>query len=373
MKHITELSIKQYRGIQNASFLGLSNVNIFVGENNAGKTSILEAIQLASNPLSLSEYQNVSRMRERHIAPLSRMRTSSEELLSWMFPLNYETKKRENISLKLQFEFDEFEMKSLFNEEEYDVISGESGEGIDEQDPTYLEYQTIRKILIDGTLFKNGSVYDKAELVFNDPNNTNRRLVESTKKLFNSVFISAIDHRVLAFSPLIVNELIKSGDRPKLIHALQQFDDEITGIELLIEDITRSRAYPIPYIEHKKLGLVPISMFGDGLRKALTIASMIIRSKGSVLLIDEIETGIHTKIIPIFFEWITEMCQAYEVQIFATTHSLEALDGMLQANQNHLNRLSVYRLEGLGSQMSIRHFSGEKLDKLRNILGQDVR
>ena len=44
----------------------LGSVNIFVGDNNTGKTSVLEAIQIFANPTEYTLYQ-VSRQRERYL------------------------------------------------------------------------------------------------------------------------------------------------------------------------------------------------------------------------------------------------------------------------------------------------------------------
>lgn len=44
-----EISIEKYRGLHNITFSGLGQINILVGDNNSGKTSILEAIQLFSD------------------------------------------------------------------------------------------------------------------------------------------------------------------------------------------------------------------------------------------------------------------------------------------------------------------------------------
>lgn len=367
MAHIKTFSIKQYRGIKNAVFENLADVNLFVGENNIGKTSLLEAVKLASNPLSKIEYINVARMRERHIlTPFHK--TSLQQLLVWMYPLAYKTTARNDIILGFQLNENKYSIHSSMTEEEYEVMN-EDGQ----LEMLLSDYgsQKVTKIGIHSKVQKNEQIIEE-NLTF-ESSKTNSLIAENANSNFKTTFITAIDHRVLALSPNDVNELIKSGDRPILIHALQLFDPKITGIELLIEDITDVRQRPTPYIEHETLGLVPIAMFGDGLRKALIIASRIIRSKNSVLLIDEIETGIHTKIIPKFFEWLMDMCKLFNVQIFATTHSLEALDGMLLANQAHLERLSVYRLEDSDNGLAIRHFSGEKLNKLRNVLGQDVR
>ena len=65
-KFIENLYINNYRGIQNLKIAKLGSVNIFVGDNNTGKTSVLEAIQIFANPTEYTLYQ-VSRQRERYL------------------------------------------------------------------------------------------------------------------------------------------------------------------------------------------------------------------------------------------------------------------------------------------------------------------
>lgn len=369
MAHIKTFSIEQYRGIKNAVFDQLSDVNIFVGENNIGKTSILEAIKLASNPLSKIEYIQVARMREKYLG-YPNNRTSLPQLLLWMYPVQNMTKEHGDISLKYEYNEHSYSLQSSVKEEEYEVMNQHTLQFELDEMASNDSGQIVREVTISSMLKDNEEREQSA--TFNSEQ-MRQVISERSAALFKTIFISAIDHRVSALSPNDVNELIKSGERKKLIDALQLFDPKIIGVELLIEDITDKYQRPTPYIEHEDLGIVPITMFGEGLRKVLIIASRVIRSRNSVLLIDEIETGIHTTIIPKFFEWLMEMCQLFNVQIFSTTHSLEALDGMLMANQEHLERLSVYRLENSQHKLAVRHFSGEKLNKLRNILGQDVR
>lgn len=46
MCKIESINIKNYRGIQELNITNLKRINILVGNNNAGKTSLLEAIQI---------------------------------------------------------------------------------------------------------------------------------------------------------------------------------------------------------------------------------------------------------------------------------------------------------------------------------------
>lgn len=380
MAQIKSFEVKRFRGIRSAEFNDLSNLNLFVGDNNTGKTSILEALQLmSSNPLK-NNLLTVSRLRERSVMPY-RYGTSSMELLNWLFPMN---KQRGMESIVLSLKNNEgafkYEWKPEFREVFKSQINSASlnsritQEEVDYENNLDLEEETEVKVLsIIMEVEKNDiksfvSNFDFIESAIKPDLSS-----DSSLHSFHSRFISSVDHRVIPFSSRAFNDLIKSGNRDLLIGIMQEFDKKIYNIELLMDDGIGRRPLPIPYIAHEDLGLVPMSMFGDGLRKAITLALAVISSKSEILLIDEIETGIHTDMMKPFFQWFNELCKKYNVQVFATTHSLEALDGLLKINQDDLKRLAVYRLEKSNEITKIKRFSGEQLHKIRFILGQEVR
>ena len=64
-KHISELNIITYRGIRNLEIDDLDRVNILLGDNNSGKTSVLEAIQILCNPCEYNLLQ-VAKQRDKY-------------------------------------------------------------------------------------------------------------------------------------------------------------------------------------------------------------------------------------------------------------------------------------------------------------------
>lgn len=75
---------------------------------------------------------------------------------------------------------------------------------------------------------------------------------------------------------------------------------------------------------------MPLSTYGDGIKKVLSIANAIAQSSNGVLLIDEIDTAIHAKYYDDIFKFIMKAAKQYNVQMFITTHSIEAVDGLLK-------------------------------------------
>ena len=62
--HIEDLDVIRFRGIRDLALRGLNHVNIIAGDNNSGKTSILEAINLLKNPMDLYNLIRTPLMRE---------------------------------------------------------------------------------------------------------------------------------------------------------------------------------------------------------------------------------------------------------------------------------------------------------------------
>ena len=147
------------------------------------------------------------------------------------------------------------------------------------------------------------------------------------------VYISPFEH----LTGNVVTQIIKNDEYKKIcISALQLFDPEIEDILILKNDKGNR---PIEYIKHKTLGNMPLSTYGDGIKKVLVLANAIVAANKGILLIDEIETSIHKKYYDDIFQFIVKACKAFEVQLFATTHSIEAIDGIL-ATQNYSNKTS---------------------------------
>nr|VFJ47133.1 MAG: ATPase/GTPase, AAA15 family [Candidatus Kentron sp. DK]VFJ61044.1 MAG: ATPase/GTPase, AAA15 family [Candidatus Kentron sp. DK] len=84
--------------------------------------------------------------------------------------------------------------------------------------------------------------------------------------------------------------------------------------------------------------LVPINIMGDGISKILAILSAILETKGGILLIDEIENGLHYSALVPLWRAIFKMARESNTQLFIATHSYECIGAMTE----------VYRDMGLG-------------------------
>lgn len=70
---------------------------------------------------------------------------------------------------------------------------------------------------------------------------------------------------------------------------------------------------------------VPITTLGDGVQRVLLMALGLANAQNSILLIDEIELGLHHSVMEKLWRMIFKYAKKWDIQVFATTHSQDAI------------------------------------------------
>lgn len=375
MAKLTELNINSFRGIQQLALPKLSQVNLIVGDNNCGKTSILEAIQLFRSPTDVNNALRVARTRD--YMAFSRL-SIFDNFLSMLYgtenkhlelSCSYEEKSQTHFSqIKIdgnikQIMIDLNELRSRKTTAFSNYYIG-SGEGENETDE------------FNGILYTNGSDYNPTEihLQLNKYTGVTGRPI-SKENLIKVHYLSPIDHMINdTFSRIIKNEKYKDI----CIKMLKIFDSNIEDLVLQKET---SPYRTIEYVKNGVIGLMPISTYGDGIKKVLSIANAIALSANGILLIDEIDTSIHAKYYDDIFKFLLKASQEYNVQLFITTHSIEAVDGLLNtqvinSNYTHENdpiNVITLRKDKESGKTLARSMSGHDVFENREKFNFEVR
>lgn len=197
-----------------------------------------------------------------------------------------------------------------------------------------------------------------------------RSLGKREPSLLTSV-VTPASHRSDIGQFRLLSEARFHNFKSDVLDLLRQMDPNISDIEILLPPQSTSSQFNI-YIQHEKLGLAPVSTFGDGVRRLLHIALKLTSVKGGILFIDELESTIHTEALQNSFRWLVKWCKEMDVQLFATTHSLEAVDALLDVTE-HESDLVLYRLEQKEQQTRVVRHDWSRLKRLREELGQEVR
>lgn len=107
---------------------------------------------------------------------------------------------------------------------------------------------------------------------------------------------------------------------------------------------------------------VPLRGMGDGVNRLLGIALSLVSARDGVLLIDEVENGIHYSAQPKLWELIFREAHRLNVQVFATTHSWDCIEAFQEAaQQDEHEEAALIRLNANEDRVSATIFSEQEL------------
>lgn len=382
MQKIENLHIRDFRQLKDLHLQNLRRFNLLVGENSSGKTSVLEAISLFCRPLDALELLNVARRRE--------VKSSRERLLDgvrWLFPQHAADISDPYFQGTISVAGDglfhtkvEIEFQGLIGDASKPSLlaDDDDSETLDDIPTTTAPpeaYETRRgaEIRMSCTTLQrlltgHPEVKTATFELWEDERYVNRGPTEPSGIPVTT--LSPVAHRVELIQSRQLSEATLSGDKFSVVQAIQLIDPKIDGLEV----VSRSGMASAVWVNHSKAGFSPVSNLGDGTRRVLSIALALQSVKGGVLLIDEVETAIHKGAFAKFFNWLFEAARFFQVQIFATTHSLEAIDAILSVSLKQPDELVAFQLPDRDSiTKDVKRFTGEILESLRFEQGLDVR
>lgn len=335
------LHIAGFRGIRELTVSDLRRINLFVGPNNVGKTSLLEAAWLRRAPGNPTLILNVAQFRG--VAISSQLGTSNATPTLLWRNLFYRMQEEQGISIEAR-ENGEQEMLSIraflgstrqlrgasgvplgANGKEAPVPPATSDFLI----PEILEYTYSRG---DRDPIRTTFEYGEGRTAFNINPLITRPL---------SLYLSS--RRWPPEQELAENftKLEESGAVEILIGALRQFDDRLERLSLGFIDGR-------PVIRgHMAAGpLIPLYFLGDGAVHLTNFVVSIAVAKSGLVAIDEVENGIYYENLAPMWRSIDLASRRGDAQIFATTHSRECLQAAIDALGGESDdAVRIFRLE----------------------------
>ncbi len=341
---LNSLEIHGYRGFPSYRLSDLTRVNLVVGKNNCGKTSILEAIEVLVSGGSPSVIYRLGRERRKVNHPIEVRRYSG----GWAMDFSH------------VFHGHSFFLGSslVFNSndgERYVEIKVEELNDIDEDFPwsqfaqeednalafafeLRIHSSTLSELvrlpmMEDGTVIFNPRSaamrdrYQKSPARFLSVDSSDPATMGEP---WNSVLEDSLEGEIIDDMKTLVPSL-------NSIHFLtgSQFGK---GILLDLNDGT---------------GRVPISTFGDGLRRLLALRLSFVGAGNGFLLVDEIDTGLHWTVMEDMWRFVVEVACRNSVQIFATTHSYDCIRGLgslIQSRADLADQVCIQKVDPLLDQ-----------------------
>jgi hypothetical protein len=356
---ISSLRIEGYRGFEDFEMNDLGQINLLVGTNNSGKTSVLEAIYLLSSvgdPTSL--WQLLWRRGERLPPLLSATgdrppRRSPVELdVSHLFS-GHEAQPGSSIRISAKNQSSprtiEYSIAELSPRDQTEIFGPDDESVLTSR--LVLEVKGNPKPTVGIIpLSRAGGIYsDSIEI---PARRARQRTNEASPAYFITTDSFTGDELVAMW-----NKISLTPSEGLVLKALQFLDCDIERVA--------AQATSGPYYSTQARGgfivkrkgweqPVPIGSMGDGMWRMLAMAIAITQCKGGVLLVDEIDTGLHYSVMSQMWSLIYNAARELDVQVFATTHSYDCVYSLAQicSNMDMRKSVTVQRIE-VGKKRSI--------------------
>ena len=332
------IEIGCYRGIDGLVLDSPGKVNLIVGVNNAGKTSLLEAIHLLAHQNDEQALLDVIRWRGRverdpdpvwlveQLPPFIRLAGRFDQIVD------------DGTSLKAK----------LLNEPGSDI-----GDQTD----------FLARLIIESDYGGRTQSTDVAFFGYDRRRTSFKGQHWLCRSAFTSPFWSSRPE-ILAHSN---KESLEVGTKQQIIDFIKEhIDSRLLNIEL-------ADRFSRFLVSHQDFTRAPdLASFGEGVRRVFEIGLLFAGVRGGVLLIDEFENAIHTELLVPFTRIVQQLAVALNVQVFLTTHSKEAIDALL-LNEYQISDIVGYAISRAGKGTHVRRYDGKKMLRLHDAIDFDLR
>ncbi len=339
---------------------GLGRINLLVGKNNAGKSSLLEALSLLCSGTNLSAlWQILAKRGENPVidsqpgrpfqleVDVAHIFTGHQARIGSKFSI---TATNERPGRSITYEL--VEPKPDENPILFNIISSQELGGA----PIALAIKVQGSAIPQIPLTQRGSLRND---VYNQAFNVKRSPQPQSEPA------QYITTESLNFQDLLRlwNDITLKPEEGRVIEALKFIDSKIERIAPITGQ---------PYlggigiyrggflIKRKGEEPIPVGSLGDGIWRMLALAVVLSRTKNGVILIDEIDTGLHYTVMEKMWSFVNDVSKIFKTQVFATTHSYDCVHALAKIcrESDSAHDISIQRIE-VGKNQATRFSEAE--------------
>ncbi len=357
---IQSVRIKNFKTFKDTQIDGFTKLNIITGQNNAGKSNLLEALYYlvgkSMHPCTnvLEIYDNIRK------EPLT---SESKSLMFYGLDTKEEiqivTTLDNNQTLDLQIKFIASENQKVIESqiiptaEQTQVPSQLNFTLKKNNEKIYNDHLNITKAY-NFPPIPNQSGYNRQFKNF-DPNQLQKLLPFESATIIPSDVVYRQAHMIQAVSKICSNNQLEE----ELNKHLNQFDNNIQSISFNTNNQLKLK---VKNIKEK----LPLSAFGDGLKKYLHIVSAFMADNAKTIYIDEVENGLHFSRMKLLLRCVIDFINDNKdgnLQVFMTTHSqefIEILDQVIR-EKDFVHQTKLFCLEQYDDLIVAEPYYGENL------------
>lgn len=300
---ISHFAIKNFRCFRQWDQTGLKRFNFIVGESGVGKTALLEALFMVGG-VSAEIWFRIRRWRGLGEGPMQiGTRDSYEALFRDLF-YQHDQKTKASVTI-------------------WDTNEGKR------EVEVFYEHLDVYTLPLNDPSEKNAFLINPIVFKWD----AKRRVARSTAEIKDGKLVMNVagdPYPIVLISPRApstreyaqyYSNLHRTRQAASVLETLKSIFDEVEGISLEMV-----AGEPVLHVDVTGMNeLLPIGDLSGGIEKFISIIVSIVMNRGGAILIDEIESGFYYKNTPQLLNSIVSLCDKYDVQLFASTHSYEFL------------------------------------------------
>lgn len=353
---LNNLKIENFRGIQELSIKDMRRLVLLSGNNNVGKSSVLEAVFLMMDHLSPDSFN--------HMNGLRGLSVPANGVSLWE-PLFYQMNPDNAIKIQATRGEDVLTLSYTKDDSYIPALNGGIPKNVAGSLQSFAKRNyTLRfDFRVDGT-----ADYSEVGHYTTSESGTLRELANDNgdKQFMQLTYTSFVNNYFIRTDRALLDRMGKAeinGEKEKLIGFLQRIDPSVSDIVTL-----SINGIPQLYINTNKR-LIPVEFSGDGINKLLYIILSIMDARNGILLVDEIDTGFHYSMYKDLWKMVSDVSCDYNCQVIATTHSYENIIGAVEGVKDYPEDFSYFRLGYDKDGLKSFRFS---YDLLKNALRSDM-
>ncbi|REJ40233.1 MAG: recombination protein F [Microcystis flos-aquae TF09] len=366
---LQSLKIEGFRGFQSFEMANLGRINLLVGKNNSGKTSILEAIQFlyVQNNLDIfletisyrgefswSESNRTKVFEICHLFPGHEIIPSKEIIIIGSRESHQESVTISVKSIPIQLSLflslfsdknDDLNNDNIFDDEEWNKLLL-SIRWSQSQKPIELELlangtlarDSIRRMASLSRISHKIGIDNKIELRFLTPFSLTS---SDMAALFDNIVLSPLEDLIIESLKII---------EPKI----ERIASIGSGKYSTANNLGVRGGFLIKIKNHDQP--IPIGSLGDGFWRMLGLVLAMVNLENGILLVDEIDSGLHFTVMTDMWKVVWETAKKLNIQVFATTHSRDcwqSLAELITEEKITDNEITIQRIDKEKSQSVI--------------------
>ncbi|RYD60538.1 MAG: ATP-binding protein [Verrucomicrobiaceae bacterium] len=358
--------IQGFRAFRDLEIPRLGRVNLIVGKNNVGKTTVLEALKVYANGAAAPwEVRRLLERRQELLRGTARDKTQSSIDIERIY-----------FQSPNAFRHSSFQLGPCSDEAQLSIQSGWLITSVSSEEPGYKEEffsasseilpgespgEEVLEVRYGGLPPRHSYLRSLTDNVRGIPKLDMRRGARpELQGILNCQYLPARGFDSSDIGTLWDNVVLTSGEQ-SMLRALRIIASDIERISLVEDPRQQGLRYAL-IIKEKHTTPEPLHSMGDGMSRIFELALGLANSKEGLFLIDEVENGVHYSAQEQLWRFIFEASSQLDVQVFATTHSWDCIAAFQKAASSHAENGMLISLAQVNGEIKTAVFDEKDLE-----------